>query len=507
MFKSVFVKYISAFMLINILSLFLSTSIITTLMTVYDENDKDRVLSNVAYGTTTFMIDDYVKSGDTKFSEYLDHSVYEIVPILNAMAANAEETVIFVTDGEGNVKIVGGSEDAVTFAGEDGIINAQEAIRYPRELLEKMRSGEKITGKGVLEGFFDKEVPYHVQPITTRDGVVVGSVMTCILHSNIDALLEATIKTIIMSSLWLMLAALIAVYFMTERLVSPLRAMSRAAKEFAAGHFDVRVEVSGNDEVAELAEAFNNMAEALKNSDETRRLFLANVSHDLRTPMTTIKGFIDNILEGTIPQDKVPHYLSVIKSEVDRLAKLVSSLLDITKIQAGERKFNKTPFDICEMARQILISFEQKIDTKNLDVEFDCDSEKMFALADRDAIYQILYNICDNGVKFSKNGGKYKISIVSREKKIYVSVYNEGQGIPESDLPHVFDRFYKSDKSRGLDKTGVGLGLYIAKTIIDAHDEEIWVKSSYGNYCEFVFTLTKTHEVADKPKTDKFTKQ
>jgi len=491
MFKSVFVKYISAFMLINILSLFLSTSIITTLMTVYDENDKDRVLSNVAYGTTTFMIDDYVKSGDTKFSEYLDHSVYEIVPILNAMAANAEETVIFVTDGEGNVKIVGGSEDAVTFAGEDGIINAQEAIRYPRELLEKMRSGEKITGKGVLEGFFDKEVPYHVQPITTRDGVVVGSVMTCILHSNIDALLEATIKTIIMSSLWLMLAALIAVYFMTERLVSPLRAMSRAAKEFAAGHFDVRVEVSGNDEVAELAEAFNNMAEALKNSDETRRLFLANVSHDLRTPMTTIKGFIDNILEGTIPQDKVPHYLSVIKSEVDRLAKLVSSLLDITKIQAGERKFNMAPFDICEMARQVIIFSEKRLEEKKLDVMFDVEKDNMFVVGDREAINQVLSNICDNAIKFAKDGGQYRIRIRDIGNKTEISVYNEGEGIAPEDIPYVFDRFYKSDKSRGLDKTGVGLGLYICRTIIEAHNEKITAQSEYGKWSCFAFTLPK----------------
>ena len=169
-------------------------------------------------------------------------------------------------------------------------------------------------------------------------------------------------------------------------------------------------------------------------------------------------------------------------------------MLDITRIQAGERKFNKTAFDICEMARLILISFEQKLEEKKLDVEFECAKDKMIVYADRDAIYQILYNICDNAVKFSREGGKYKISILAKERKVYVSVFNEGIGIPENELPFVFERFYKSDKSRGLDKTGVGLGLYIAKTIIAAHDEEIWVKSVYGQNCEFVFTLPYTPE-------------
>ena len=148
------------------------------------------------------------------------------------------------------------------------------------------------------------------------------------------------------------------------------------------------------------------------------------------------------------------------------------------------------------MARQIVISFEQKIDKKNLDVEFDCDRDSMLAYADRDAIYQILYNICDNAVKFSREGGKYLVSVHERDKKLIISVYNEGQGIPKEDIPFVFDRFYKSDKSRGLDKTGVGLGLYIAKAIIDAHNEDIYVESEYDKYCKFTFTLQVTHNTA-----------
>jgi len=178
--------------------------------------------------------------------------------------------------------------------------------------------------------------------------------------------------------------------------------------------------------------------------------------------------------------------------EVHRLSRLVSSLLDLSRLQAGDRKFTMVPFDICEMARLILISFEQKIEEKRLDVVFECDEDRMQVLADRDAIYQIFYNICHNAVKFARPEGKLQIRIVTaKDKKIRVSVYNDGEGIPTEDQPMIFERFYKSDKSRGLDKTGVGLGLFISKTIITAHGEKIWVSSTPGKNCEFFFTLPR----------------
>ena len=207
--------------------------------------------------------------------------------------------------------------------------------------------------------------------------------------------------------------------------------------------------------------------------------------------MTTISGFIDGILDGAIPKEKHEYYLGVIASEVRRLSRLVSALLDITKIQAGERKFTMENLDICEMCRQVLISSEQRIEAKKLDVEFECDRDNMYAVGDKDAIHQIVYNLMDNAIKFSYEDGKYRISIKEDGQKIVTSVYNEGVGIPESDIPYVFDRFYKSDKSRGLDKTGVGLGLYIARTIIDAHGENIFVESEKGKWCRFTFTLPK----------------
>jgi signal transduction histidine kinase len=295
-----------------------------------------------------------------------------------------------------------------------------------------------------------------------------------------------------------MLAALIAVYIISRKVIGPLKEISGAAKKFASGSFDVRVEVKGKDEVAQLAMAFNNMAQSLDNYETMRNTFMANVSHDLRTPMTTISGFIDGILAGAIPPEKHEYYLGVIASEVRRLSRLVASLLDISRIQAGDRKFVMAPFDACEMARQIIISFEQKIDAKHLDVEFECTEENMYVKADRDAIHQVLYNICDNAVKFSTEKGKFALNLTyNRDKKVEISVYNEGIGIPAEDLPYVFERFFKSDKSRGVDKMGVGLGMYITKTIMEAHGENIRVESEYGKYCRFVLTLPRTDIIAD----------
>ena len=252
-----------------------------------------------------------------------------------------------------------------------------------------------------------------------------------------------------------------------------------------------RSPVKGDDEVAELAKAFNSMADSLADLEYMRSSFLANVSHDLRSPMTTISGFIDGILDGAIPPEKQSYYLGLIQQEIKRLSRLVTDLLDISRLESGTKKFDYSPFDITETARVILLTFENRINAKKLDVEFDAPDEKLYVYSDKDAIYRVLYNLCDNAVKFAKDNGKYIITIKDEKDYVSVSVYNEGIGISEEDLPHVFDRFYKSDKSRGLDKSGTGLGLYIAKTITEALGGSIKAESEYNNYCRFTIRLKK----------------
>lgn len=477
MYRSLFTKYMTAFTLIIVVSFTIMAVIVSSTVSTYTSDASKDQLRQTAENVQLFIEKDFAKSDQKLFNNYVYYNFDYIRNILGNFCFFDEDTVVFLTDVNGTILLQSGSDSY-----------SMMDKKVAQSILNAVKSEGEITHTGDLDGFFDSDNIVFIRKIC-NERVFVGTVFVCVESSNLNQLVGVIVKTIIMTSLWVVLAALIAVYFITERITSPLREMSMAAKSFAAGHFDVRIPVIGHDEVSALATAFNNMADSLTNNEEMRRSFLANVSHDLRTPMTTIAGFIDGILDGAIPPDKHEYYLGIIASEVRRLSRLVTSLLDITRIQAGERKFNMEPFDICEMARLILISFEQKIDEKKLKIEFECDCEKMMVIADRDAIYQILFNLCDNAVKFSYNEGIYRIKINENSGKTFISVYNEGQGIAEDEIAVVFDRFYKSDKSRGLDKTGTGLGLYIAKTIIVAHGEELWVSSVYGKYCEFVFTL------------------
>ena len=480
MFKSVFAKYITTFMLIIFISFLVLVTIVTGMVNSYAATAKEQTLSNTANGAAEFLgARAKTLSSSSNFRHIVTSSLKDVDWMLTTLAAADEDISILLVDNNGNVvRMIA-----------NGVVSDSKAV-VPRNVMNEVNNLVTLSEFETLEGVFDKPHFFCTAPVFTEDGYLCGTVFACSASATQDALLDVMIKTIIISSLWIMLAALIAVYIITERVIGPLRDMSRMAKEFAKGNFDVRVPVRGRDEVAALAVAFNDMAESISRLEVMRNTFMANVSHDLRTPMTTISGFIDNILSGAIPPEKHNYYLEIIRTEVGRLARLVASLLDISRIQAGDRKFDFKPFDICEMARRILISFEAKIESKHLDVEFLCDEERMVAVADHDAIYQILYNICDNAVKFSREGGALRVTLAGvKERRVQVSVYNEGEGIAAEDVPFVFERFYKGDKSRGLDKSGVGLGMFISKTIMDAHNEKIWVTSEQGSYCEFHFTL------------------
>ncbi len=479
MFKSVFTKYLAVFMLLITFSFLILALIISSIANDYATTTKEESLTRTSTMLANFLVGDYEGEDKDGFSKHLSSDKYRLNPMLTLFLPYSD-TCIFITDFEG---------DPICYdqkLGESTVMG-----KLPSKYIEQLERNEPIFEQSNLGGALSKSHLVSAHPIIERNGVCVGGVFVCAQSQSITNFVNVMMKAIVLSTASLMLAVLIAIYFITERTVVPLKNMLKAVKSFSRGQLDARVIVSGNDEFTELSRAFNQMAESLENQENLRRSFLANVSHDLRTPMTTISGFVDGIKDGVIPPEQHEHYLNIISSETKRLSRLVSTLLDISRMQAGERKFEKKPFDICEMARQILISFEQKIDEKKLDVEFICDKDNMSVSADKDAIYQILYNICDNAIKFSYDGGKYRITIKqTSSKKISVSVYNEGVGIPKDDLPFVFERFYKSDKSRGLDKSGVGLGLYIARTIIEAHDEQIFVNSEAEKYCEFVFTLS-----------------
>lgn len=486
MFKSVFTKFVSLFMLILLASFLVLSTILTSLVNTYNIDVKMNSMADAAYSASLYLRDQYAASECEEFTEYLQKDKAGIIPLVDLLSINVDNMRLWIVDESGDTVLMGGSWKA-----DPDQPDKTPSATFPASVIQTLSEAGTISDSGNLDGFFVKSHCTYGVALYDDDSAFIGAVIASTGSVGMSKLLEAMDNTVLMSTLWIMLAALIAVYFITERMVAPLKSMSRAAKSFAKGQFDARVTVTGSDEIAELAIAFNNMAEDLATANEMQRSFVANVSHDLRTPMTTISGFIDGILSGAIPQERQEYYLGVISEEVRRLSRLVSALLDISRMQAGERKFNMAEFDICELSRQVLISFEQKIEGKKLDVSFSCDCDRMDVIGDRDAIHQVLYNICDNAIKFSHDGGKYDIRITEKDKRIHVSVYNEGVGIPSEDVARIFDRFYKSDKSRGLDKSGVGLGMYISRTIIEAHGERIWAESEQGKWCRFTFTLQK----------------
>jgi len=287
-----------------------------------------------------------------------------------------------------------------------------------------------------------------------------------------------------------MVIAFIVSFITTKRTTHPIKEITNTARKFARGDFSSRVDIDNEDEIGDLADSFNLMADSLERSENLRKEFIANISHELKTPMTTISGFADGIMDGTIPPEKASEYLAVISSETHRLSRLVRNMLDASQLSAKEpSELRKNSFDLTEVVVQTLLSLEQKIIGRKLDVDADLPEEPIITLGDRDSITQVVYNLLDNAAKFASEESVIKLAVYKQAGRAYVSVDHHGATIPEKELPLIFDRFHKTDKSRNYDKDGVGLGLYIVKTILDNHREDIFVTSSDG-VTKFTFTLT-----------------
>lgn len=477
MFKSVFTKYLTALMAI-IISGFTVVGVFVSLLFInYTVETKKTIITRCSSSVVSYMKNDCEIKDKESFDRAVNKEYSSIRDFISLISPFSDELIFMICDSSGLILI---SDSNVPY----GYI----IENIPDADMETIQSSHKMT-EVAMNGVFEEKHYSYATPYYGSNGEFLGAVVVSSSSQAMSNMVSVLAKTIIITTLWVIVIAFIGCYIVTEQNVKPLRNMTKSAQKFARGDFESRVEVKGRDEIAQLAASFNSMAEQLASLEDTRRSFLANIAHDLRTPMTTISGFIDNIRAGAIPPDKQDYYLDIVQKEVRRLSRLVSLLLDISRIEAGDRKFTFENFDICEMARMILISFESKIDEKKLDVEFNCDDDNITVNADKDAIHQVLYNICHNAIKFSYEKGKYIIDIKRKDGLVYVRVFNEGVGIPKDELPFVFDRFYKNDKSRGLDKTGVGLGMYITKTIMDAHNQSIRVDSEHGKNCEFEFTL------------------
>ena len=368
----------------------------------------------------------------------------------------------------------------------------QGLVIQNQDFLQQVIENGCGTGSGRMQGLYPDSRYMVCMPIEDVLGRDVGFVLVSTPMARTRTVVKQMLDIYLSISILVVLAAGVLMTLFARKQANPLRDLAKTASAFGHGDLDARVQIKSSypQETEELALAFNNMASSLQKSEYRRQEFVANVSHELKTPMTTIGGYIDGILDGTIPQEKHRHYMQIVSDETKRLSRLVLSMLDISRLQdqGGIPEEQKLRFDLEETIGQALITYEQKILSKGVTVEVDMPDHPVFTLANPDYITQVIYNLLDNAVKFCPKDGTLGISLKEGHNKIYISVFNDGDTIPPEELPLVFDRFHKLDKSRSQNRDGWGLGLYIVKTIVCSHGENISVSSRNGR-TEFTFTL------------------
>ena len=526
MFKSNFSRNLAAFALL----IFLAFSAITLVSTfvVLDNARNDRIATSRRLADAVFDdIHDGLKTYNGSFTSTVLH-IQNQNTYSDRFAAVLNSN-IFITDKNG----------FILYSSTPAYHNA---FRVESEFLKKYASYPGETHCSTFGGIFDSEYFVSAFPIDKENASspddIFGMVFICSPADSVINTVKQIITLVLTALFWVFLASVLALYFISKRLNVPLMRLKDKFSVFSSGDYSVRMPKTGVTEVDRIGDAFNEMASILEVTENSRRMFLCNISHDLRTPMTSIQGFTEAILDGTLPPERHHYYLVLIHKEIKRLSGIVNELLDISKIESGTLQLNKSVFDICEMVRLIIISLEEKLLAKNIEFHLEAQNSHSYVLADKDSMYQVIYNLLDNAAKFSDNNGTIRVTVLpempedtsknrtsedketaekpekvsktdkkkkneeheeeigSKIPKYRISVYNTGIGIPKESLEQIFDRFYKIDMSRGLCRNGSGLGLFIVKTIMDQHGEPIEVNSCEGKYCEFVFSLP----LVSKPK-------
>lgn len=393
-------------------------------------------------------------------------------------AASEDQMTILLADVNGRLLLRIEPDESV----------CKDGCQLPVSVVNRVKRDGSYTEIGTMGSLFPN--PHYIVGAACRDDAGQPVAMVFVASSNemVAGVIQKVSQTFIVIIAITLIGALLLSYVLASRVTRPLKTMAGATREYAAGNFSVRVpEDNRCDELDELAVSFNNMARDLEQLEELTQGFIGNVSHEFKTPMTTISGFVDGMLDGTIPPEQQRKYLRIISEEVQRLSRMTMSMLSAAKIQSGEMIITPAPFDFSEMASQIILSFEQKINAKHIDVDVDF-ADRLMVMGDRDHVFRAVYNLVDNAVKFIDDGGTLRLTAYPAGAYCEFSICNTGGGIAPEEIPHIFDRFYKTDRSRSRDHAGAGLGLYIVKNIINLHGGDISVRSD-GGETEFSFTL------------------
>ena len=369
-------------------------------------------------------------------------------------------------------------------------------VELPRE---KTRAADALRRSGTvpeaMERYFaGAKLPTYTVFVRLGEG---DKTSVLLIHSDISRWNDSFRQLALWTLAICVVAAFVILfssYYTAKRIINPFVDMNHIVQCYSKGDFSQRIPVQGKDEASQLGRSFNEMADQLKNLEVTRQSFVANVSHELRSPLTSMKGFLEAMMDGTSPPEEHDHYIDIVLSETRRMTAMVNDLLDLARIESGIITVNYEVFDINELIRRTLITFEARISEKQMELDVRFANEQSFVYADSNQISQVLRNLIDNAIKYSPEGRTLLVSTYALRKEVYVTIRDTGVGIPAEDVPHIFDRFYKVEKAHTPSpQVGSGLGLAIVKKIIEAHGQSITVKSARGKGTQFTFTLEKAN--------------
>lgn len=383
-----------------------------------------------------------------------------------------------------DIRIINPSGRLILDTMEEGVMNRTVIV----ENFDPTFTGNSYYNIGDFFGQFSEEKLNIIAPITADfkvQGYVVIHMSMDDIYASSNSLMNISYITLVI----LILLSMIILIFFSELVYKPLKKITQAAEQYAEGNMHYEFQVYSEDEIGYLAACLSYMASEIAKAEDNQKKFVANVSHDFRSPLTSIRGYLEAMLDGTIPPELHKKYLGIVLTETERLTKLTNSLLTLNNLNTKGMVLEKTDFDINQIIRSTAASFEGTCHSKNIAIELILTGETLFVNADMGKIQQVLYNLLDNAIKFSHQNSVIQMETSEKKNKIFVSVKDSGIGIPKDDLKNIWDRFYKSDHSRGKDKKGTGLGLSITKEIIASHGEHINVVSTEGVGTEFIFSL------------------
>ena len=452
--------------------LFVTLTLVFVLLSVAVNDETAKGKYQIVSASCDIISDNLLKDGGVVDSTSL--SVMNSVSKVNALD-------IFVVDNSGKIIACGCDDFFLT-----GGCTHSEAALSPSYLSQIVSDGTmELSSVG---GIYDGMHYTYAESIRVPHGVDYYVISASSVMSAIE-LVKIMFGMYAVAAIIPLIFMFVAEYSIVYRITRPLKYMSIAAKSIANGDFSKRIPVMSNDEIGELSVLFNRMTDSLARSERTSKSFVANVSHELKTPMTTISGFIDGIIDGTIDSSKQSYYLGIVSEEVKRLSRLVQSMLSLSRLESGDNILKQNSFRLSETILSVVISMEQKISEADIEIKgLDTLTENVIC-GDRDLLHQVIYNLTDNAVKFTPAGGYIDFSLLRVNENIEFVIKNSGQGIPEKDIPHIFEKFYKSDKSRSNHKNSLGLGLYICKTVAELHNGSIKAESVEGEYTQFTLTL------------------